>query len=429
MMDEYLLQQGPPGYKRSRMSEPPLPSLTPNGNFIDARSNMVPFGFLAGQERDADMNMAAMSMGGGSLGLNPVQEFGQLSAPGPDWRHAIAPDSRNRFVYKISCDAVVQPARPRALRHVRQHIPRGTRGYGRLHENTRDQLDEHAASESRQRCRRHHGSRVSRSPRAHHLQQQYHHHHQQQQNHYHNNNNINNHFHLQLQHPPPPPLPPPPQTPSSKQQQQQRPTTTSSTTNVARAFPGGGGHNNGGNVSGGGGGGGGGGNSDPLFSGNSVDHGGLGSGSLLHSMIQSAPAVGAYVNPSQPRLLGPGEAVPGVLSENSSIVNAPQQMPISRMQSKEWHKSVTFNVTRTNHRSNFTEACRTFAARTRPSESSIRAARRRTRTTWRAARACTAPRRHRLRRHPVSCLSLPACLTARTAERRRYSRLITINNY
>ncbi|XP_023317326.1 uncharacterized protein LOC106656200 isoform X4 [Trichogramma pretiosum] len=456
MMDEYLLQQGPPGYKRSRMSEPPLPSLTPNGNFIDARSNMVPFGFLAGQDRDADMNMAAMSMGGGSLGLNPVQEFGQLSAPGPDWRHAIAPDSRNRFVYKIS-QALMHSSRngenvdnrlPKwisaarkiegkafkmatsraqyfilakeeihkiqsgygfpALVTSQQFIPpssttsstaanhiqllqQNSYGFGEQAPVTQSYSQPglaHSAtsvnifpeepvgtggsmripvtsSMSTPRPSRGSGAggtmvhevssstipigtlllaqTLSRSPRAHHLQQQYHHHHhhQQQQNHYHNNNNINNHFHLQLQHPPPPPLPPPPQTPSSKQQQQ-RPTTTSSTTNVARAFPGGGGHNNGGNVSGGGGGGGG--NSDPLFSCNSVDHGGLGSGSLLHSMIQSAPAVGTYVNPSQPRLLGPGEAVPGVLSENSSIVNAPQQMPISRMQSKEWHKSVTFNV-------------------------------------------------------------------------------------
>ncbi|KAL7300271.1 hypothetical protein TKK_0006907 [Trichogramma kaykai] len=454
MMDEYLLQQGPPGYKRSRMSEPPLPSLTPNGNFIDARSNMVPFGFLAGQERDADMNMAAMSMGGGSLGLNPVQEFGQLSAPGPDWRHAIAPDSRNRFVYKIS-QALMHSSRngenvdnrlPKWISAARkiegkafkmatsraqyfilakeeihkiqsgygfptlvtsqQFIPpssttsstaanhiqllqQNSYGFGEQAPVTQSYSQPglaHSAtsvnifpeepvgtggsmripvtsSMSTPRPSRGSGAggtmvhevssstipigtlllaqTLSRSPRAHHLQQQYHHHHQQQQNHYHNNNNINNHFHLQLQHPPPPPLPPPPQTPSSKQQQQ-RPTTTSSTTNVARAFPGGGGHSNGGNVSGGGGGGGG--NSDPLFSCNSVDHGGLGSGSLLHSMIQSAPAVGTYVNPSQPRLLGPGEAVSGVLSENSSIVNAPQQMPISRMQSKEWHKSVTFNV-------------------------------------------------------------------------------------
>lgn len=59
---------------------------------------MVPFGFIATQDREVDMNMAAMPMGG-NLALNPVQDFGQLAVP--DWRHAIALDSRNRTVHKM----------------------------------------------------------------------------------------------------------------------------------------------------------------------------------------------------------------------------------------------------------------------------------------------------------------------------------------
>uniref|UniRef100_A0ABD2X9Y4 histone acetyltransferase n=1 Tax=Trichogramma kaykai TaxID=54128 RepID=A0ABD2X9Y4_9HYME len=369
MMDEYLLQQGPPGYKRSRMSEPPLPSLTPNGNFIDARSNMVPFGFLAGQERDADMNMAAMSMGGGSLGLNPVQEFGQLSAPGPDWRHAIAPDSRNRFVYKIS-QALMHSSRNGE--NVDNRLPKWISAARKIEGKAFKMATSRAqyfilAKEEIHKIQSGYGfptlvtsqqfippSSTTSSTAANHIQLL-------QQNSYgfgeqapvtqsysqpglaHSATSVNIF----------------PEEPVGTGGSMRIPVTSSmSTPRPSRGsgaggtmvhevssstIPiGGGGHSNGGNVSGGGGGGGG--NSDPLFSCNSVDHGGLGSGSLLHSMIQSAPAVGTYVNPSQPRLLGPGEAVSGVLSENSSIVNAPQQMPISRMQSKEWHKSVTFNV-------------------------------------------------------------------------------------
>ncbi|XP_014214196.1 uncharacterized protein LOC106643539 isoform X2 [Copidosoma floridanum] len=61
---------------------------------------MVPF-FVATQDREVDMNMAAMPMGG-NLALNPVHsaEFNQLA--GIDWRHVIPADSRNRFVHKIS---------------------------------------------------------------------------------------------------------------------------------------------------------------------------------------------------------------------------------------------------------------------------------------------------------------------------------------
>ncbi|OXU31635.1 hypothetical protein TSAR_016125, partial [Trichomalopsis sarcophagae] len=95
-MEEY--RQGPPAYKRQRLGDP----LQASANFLDARinlgANMVPFGYIASQDREVDMNMAAMPMGG-NLALNPVQDFGQLAVP--DWRHAIALDSRNRAVHKI----------------------------------------------------------------------------------------------------------------------------------------------------------------------------------------------------------------------------------------------------------------------------------------------------------------------------------------
>lgn len=66
--------------------------------FPDGRANMVPFGFLGPQDREADMNMAAMPMGG-NLALNPLQDFGPLSSP--DWHHGIPVDIRNRFVHKL----------------------------------------------------------------------------------------------------------------------------------------------------------------------------------------------------------------------------------------------------------------------------------------------------------------------------------------
>ena len=62
-------------------------------------------------------------------------------------------------------------------------------------------------------------------------------------------------------------------------------------------------------------------------------------------MIQGAPLnhFVAQANAAQHRFGCISEHNNGVLSENSSIINA-QQMLGNRLQSKEWHKTVTFNI-------------------------------------------------------------------------------------
>ena len=68
---------------------------------LDARTNMVPYGYLGTQDRETDMNVTMSMNGPGIITSNPVQEFTGPNVFGQDWRQDISHEIRNRFVYKM----------------------------------------------------------------------------------------------------------------------------------------------------------------------------------------------------------------------------------------------------------------------------------------------------------------------------------------